>query len=85
MEYLVYVLIKNKQPVYIGCTSNIINRINKHRKSKDFDRHVIIEKYDNKKEALSAERSLIKYVSLFESIDNINAKYSKFTHLKNYI
>ena len=38
MKHCVYVLTKNGVAVYIGCTTNIYNRLHKHRKDKDFDK-----------------------------------------------
>ena len=66
-NYTVYALILNKEPVYIGMTSNIKLRINQHRKSdKTFDSFYIIEsRISDKKQALAVERTLIKFISAF--------------------
>lgn len=31
MDHFVYALIKNEKPIYIGCTSNIKNRVRSHK------------------------------------------------------
>jgi predicted GIY-YIG superfamily endonuclease len=73
--YKVYVLIKNDNPIYVGVTTNIKQRIENHKRTKDFDSYVIIKKYDDKKEALAAECGIIRYLSLFKNEFNINGKY----------
>lgn len=72
MKYSVYLLLKDENPVYIGMSSNMKNRLCYHKKTKDFNYYVIIEKFKNKKEALAAERAIIKYISIFtpETIQN---------------
>lgn len=73
--YKVYVLIKNDNPIYVGVTTNIKQRIENHKRTKYFDSYVIIKKYDDKKEALAAECGIIRYLSLFKNDFNINGKY----------
>ena len=53
-KYEVYLLIKDKKPVYIGCSVNLKNRLKSHRLSRDFDSYVVLKRYSDKKEALSA-------------------------------
>ena len=72
--HLVYILIKDKKPVYVGCTSNLKNRLSKHKLTKDFDEHIILKEYVNKKEALSAENSIIRFISIFGGDEWINKK-----------
>lgn len=67
MKYSVYVLIKNGLPVYVGCSLNVNNRLSYHKKHKDFDTHTVIEAFVDKKQALAAERSIIKFYTLFRS------------------
>ena len=74
-SYKVYVLIKNDNPIYVGVTTNIKQRIENHKRIKDFDSYIIIKKYDDKKEALAAECGIIRYLSLFKNDFNINSKY----------
>lgn len=73
--YKVYVLIKNDNPIYVGVTTNIKQRIENHKRTKDFDSYIIIKKYDDKKESLAAECGIIRYLSLFKNDFNINGKY----------
>lgn len=75
MGYVVYSLIKNNRCVYVGCTNNIFNRIRKHKKDKDFDNYIIISHHKVKKDALLAERSIIKFLSIFGGKELLNAKY----------
>tara|TARA_R100001244_G_scaffold111328_1_gene82348 strand:+ start:515 stop:796 length:282 start_codon:yes stop_codon:yes gene_type:complete len=72
--FKVYILIKNKKPVYIGCTNNIKNRISSHKQEKDFDEYLILKSYKTKKEALTAENSLIRFISYFGGDEWINCK-----------
>jgi predicted GIY-YIG superfamily endonuclease len=84
MEYFVYALIKNEKPIYVGCTSGVISRIKQHKKSKDFDTYVIIEKFDNKHDALICERGIIKFISLQNDDNNVNGKYDRFVGCSMY-
>ena len=83
--YCVYVLIYNSNPIYIGFTSNIPNRIKAHRRDKKFNSYIIIEKTKDRKIALSIERGLIKFISLFNNVNIINAKYDSIEAYKHYI
>jgi hypothetical protein len=50
--------------------------MNTHRsKGKVFTRHVILEKFTDKKMAYTAERAIIKYLSAFGNSENVNGKY----------
>ena len=73
-NFSVYVLVKNKKPIYVGCSNNIENRLSKHKSNKDFDEHIIIKTYATKKEALIAENSIIRFISLFGDSNWTNAK-----------
>ena len=84
MEHIVYALIKNKKPVYVGCTAKIDIRIKCHKRNKDFDSFVIIEKFDNKRDAYICERGIVKFVSLQNDDYNINSKYINFKYLSLY-
>jgi hypothetical protein len=74
ISFSVYVLVKNKKPIYVGCTNNIKIRLSKHRLNKDFDEYIIIKKYATKKEALIAENSIIRFISLFGDDNWKNSK-----------
>lgn len=71
----VYVLIKDKKAVYVGCSKNVSTRVRTHRKSKDFDSHVVLKIYKTKKEALTAENAIIRFLTLFGEGDWYNAEY----------
>jgi len=73
-KYEVYLLIKDKKPVYIGCSVNLKNRLKSHRLSKDFDSYIVLKRYSDKKEALSAENALIRFISIFGGDEWLNSK-----------
>ena len=74
-KFKVYILIKDKKPVYVGCTNNVRNRLSKHRLTKDFDSHLILKEYDNKQDALCAENALIRFISYFGGDEWLNARF----------
>lgn len=74
-NYLLYVLIKNDNPIYVGVTRNIKQRLKQHKKIKNFDSYLIIKKYEKKEDALLSENAIIRYLSLFKNENNLNAKY----------
>lgn len=65
MRYLVYALVKDEKPVYIGVTANLYKRISAHKSDKDFDNVIIICSKDNRKDAYLAENSIIRFITLF--------------------
>ena len=54
------------KPIYVGCCIDINRRTKSHRRNKAFDYSIIIKKYDCKKDALIAENSIIRFMSLFD-------------------
>jgi len=84
-QYKLYALVKNGVPIYVGCTVNVQLRINQHKSSdKVFDSYVIVKSYDNKKDALIAENSIIRYLSIFINDDNVNSKFSDLSYSTIY-
>ena len=80
--YVVYVLIKDYKPCYVGVTqrSRIANRIKEHKAlKKDFDGYKILKHYKTKREALIAENAIIKLNSVFD-LGFINGKL----HMDSY-
>ena len=71
----VYILIKDKKAVYVGCSKDVRTRVRAHRKSKDFDSHTILKRYKTKKEALTAENAIIRFLTLFGDCEWYNAEY----------
>lgn len=71
-EHFVYCLILNEKPIYVGCCVNTKRRELSHRQSKIFDYLLIIKKYNNKKQALIAENSIIRFMSILNDVDIIN-------------
>lgn len=65
VEYDVYFLLKNDNVIYIGCSSNVENRIKQHKKIRDFDSYFIYMWFTNKEQALICERMCIKLLSNF--------------------
>lgn len=74
-EWCVYILIKEKKPIYVGCSVNLYNRLISHKKNKDFTDYIILKKYNNKKDAYCAENALIRFISIFGGNDWLNEKY----------
>jgi len=74
MKYHVYALIKDSKCVYIGCSCNLIQRRNQHKKTKDFDSIVTIKSYKTKKEALLVENGIISFLTLFGDGNWYNAE-----------
>lgn len=75
MKYKLYVLTLKKHPIYVGVSCNVEKRIKNHKPIRQFDGYVIVKEYNDKKEALSAECGIIRYLSIFENQNNTNAKY----------
>ncbi len=63
----VYVLYKNGNPVYCGCTMNIAKRIKAHRWQKDFDSYRIVYASLDREKALQVESGIIKFVMAHNS------------------
>lgn len=85
-KWHVYILVNRKlnSPVYVGVSTNVIRRLYKHSKTKVFDSYIILESFENKKEAYSAERGIIKYLSIFENENICNGLYMPFHSLKSF-
>lgn len=85
-EWHVYILVNKKinAPVYVGVSTNVIRRLYKHWGVKHFDSYLILESFDNKKEALAAERGIIKYLSIFPNETICNGLYMPFCNLRNF-
>lgn len=86
LKYHVYVLVNETKPIYVGFTMCISNRIKQHKShGKKFTGHVVVKTYDNKKDALIAENSLIRYLSIFGEDYNVNAKHVDLEARKMYL
>jgi len=79
--YTLYVLFnkKTKMPYYIGLSGNLTQRLQQH-KSKGWLNFVdndvyFIETFESKREALAAERCLIKFFSIFPNVEIRNGLY----------
>ena len=88
MNYKVYVLIRNGKAVYVGCSKNVPQRLSYHKKLKDFDNHIILKSYKTRKDALSVENGLIKFITLFGDGNWYNAEeillsYERDLHIRN--
>lgn len=81
----VYVLIKDRKAVYVGCTSNIRVRLNDHRRTKEFDDYLILKQFPDKKDALNAENAIVTFLSVFGDESLINSKYHSYTHLMTFV
>ena len=83
-KYYVYALTKNGVAVYVGCTKSVEKRIKKHKKDKDFDRWIIIESFNDKKDALLCERSIIKFITLFGGDGWYNKEYILLAYERDF-
>jgi len=70
-EYLVYALIKNHKPIYVGCSSNLKRRAMDHGYNFDFDRVIILKRGMAKQKALNKEREFTILLSEFFDLANI--------------
>jgi hypothetical protein len=73
-NYDVYLLFKKGKPVYVGCSCNLNRRLSRHKLTKDFDSSYILKSYKTRKEALIAENSIIRFISLFGGKEWLNSK-----------
>jgi predicted GIY-YIG superfamily endonuclease len=84
-KWHLYVLIKDNNPVYVGLSTDIETRIKKHRTNKHFDKYLVLESFDDKKQALAAERCIIKFYTLFRKHDWLNGENGYLSMVKYYI
>lgn len=80
--HIVYALMLNGKAIYVGCCMNTEKRERAHRRLKKFDYLIVIKKYDNKFDALVAENAIIRFMSLFEKGQFLNALYHDLINLK---
>ena len=71
-KHHVYALIKSGKCCYVGCSCNVTKRVKEHRSEKEFDTHVIIKSFQNKKEALIAENAIIRFLGYFHDQYTLN-------------
>lgn len=85
-QWHVYILVNKKinAPIYVGVSTNVIRRLYKHWADKSFDSYLILESFDNKKEAYAAERGIIKYLSIFQNENICNGLYMPFCNVRNF-
>jgi len=76
-RYKVYILYNYEKPIYIGMTSNIIFRVDAHKRTKTFTHYAILGCFGNKQDALFVERTLIKFIS-FCDLGFENGKYVNY-------
>lgn len=87
-NYFLYALIKSGKPVYVGVTNNLKRRDSEHKRKRKIDYDFIfkIEEFDNKKDALKAESSLIKFNGIFRiGLKNAPYAYDDFHILSGVI
>jgi len=65
-SYHIYALIQQGKPIFVGCTSNITSRIKAHGNRVPFTGFTVLESYEDRAEALRAERLLQSYIRLCE-------------------
>jgi len=77
--YVVYILVKNGKPIYIGKTQSLTSRIIAHTKKKDFDEYIIAGCYSDWATAGFHERVLIDFAIKF--LDVKNKLHKKYLHV----
>ncbi len=80
--YSVYCLIKDGNPFYVGMTSNIKVREKSHKIDKDFDYLFVIKNYQTKKDALIAENSILRFLSLLNLETEFNSCFGVLKETK---
>lgn len=80
--YIVYVLMLNGKPIYVGCCMNVVVRERAHRRLKMFDYLLPLKTYDNKYNALIAENAIIRFISLFEKGQFLNGLFHDIINTK---
>lgn len=83
--YSVYLLIKDGNPIYVGCTSKLTQRQKAHEKTKVFDSVVVLKMYKRKEDALIAENAIIRFISLFGGDEWVNGKHLELVAKGQYI
>jgi len=83
--YSVYLLIKDGNPIYVGCTNNLHTRRKAHEKTKVFDSVVVLKMYKRKEDALIAENAMIRFISLFGGDEWVNGKHLELVYKGQYI
>lgn len=81
-EYILYALMYDGRPIYVGCTDNFIRRKLEHRKTKVFDYGIIIKKFKTKEDALIAENAIVRFMSLHDDFGYLNSKSSDMLEFK---
>lgn len=82
-KHIVYALMLNKKPIYVGCCMNLKNREYAHRQSKIFDYAIVIKTYENKNDALMCENAIIRFMSLFDKCF-VNGLFQKIVLQKEF-
>lgn len=70
-RYNVYILFKDNEPIYVGCSKDVENRLKNHV-DKGFDSFMIYDSFFNKQEALNRERKVICSISISPSHKLLN-------------
>ena len=81
-KHIVYALMFQGKPIYVGCCMNLKQRESAHRRLKTFDYAIVIKTYSNKLDALMCENAIIRFISLF-SEDFVNAPYADIVMQKD--
>jgi predicted GIY-YIG superfamily endonuclease len=83
--FCVYALLLDGDLVYIGSTNNITNRLNYHNGKKKFNDYLIIKEFKTRSESLFFEKSIIYFLSVFQSEKVINSTYQSVSSFKYYL
>jgi predicted GIY-YIG superfamily endonuclease len=83
--FCVYALLLDGDLVYIGSTNNITNRLNYHNGKKKFNDYLIIKEFKTRSESLFFEKSIVYFLSVFQSEKVINSTYQSVSSFKYYL
>ena len=74
IEYSVYVLFYEDKPIYVGCTSDIENRLRQHRSTKIFNEYQIIYSDMDKSKAYKFESICILFLNSINDCKTFNKR-----------
>lgn len=75
-HFYIYILIKDLNPIYVGSTTDIKQRIASHKCTKEFDSYIIASKCYSAPQANASEQTLIATLKYFYP-DLMNKKNCK--------
>jgi len=80
--HIVYALMLDGKPVYVGCCIDLKRRTKQHRRTKKFDYSIEIKTYECKQDALLSENAIIRFLSLVDDPDILNSRFENIVQIK---